>query len=49
MTGKQVVLVNQVDPSVLGGIAVRYSGKQLDGTLRRRLDELEAGLKNTVI
>ena len=49
MTGKRVVLSNTIDPYILGGIAVRYSGKQLDGSLRRRLDELEAGLKNTVI
>jgi len=49
MTGKQVVLTNTVDPHILGGITVRYSGKQLDGSLRRRLEELAAGLKNTVI
>ncbi len=49
MTGKRVVLTNTVDPHILGGITVRYSGKQLDGSLRRRLDELETGLKNTVI
>lgn len=49
MFGKRIILQNTVDPHVLGGVRVTCSGKQLDGSLRRRLDDLEARLKNTVI
>lgn len=49
MLGKQVILRNVVDPQVLGGVRVSCGEKQLDGSLRRRLDDLEKRLKNTVI
>ena len=48
-TGKTIVLKNTVDPSVLGGIKLRYMGIQLDGTLRARLNAIENGLKNTIL
>jgi F0F1-type ATP synthase delta subunit len=34
---------------VLGGVAIRYSGVQLDGTVKRRLDDLAKSLEKTVI
>lgn len=46
---KTVILVNTVDPSTLGGVKLRYSGVQLDGSVKTRLDKFEAALKNTVI
>ena len=49
MTGKTVALKNRVDPSVLGGIRLDYSGKQLDDTVSHRLDTLRSLLKNTVL
>ena len=49
MTGKTIALTNQVDPSVLGGIRLDYSGKQLDDTVSHRLDALRSLLKNTVL
>ena len=49
MTGKTVALTNRVDPSVLGGIRLDYSGKQLDDTVSHRLDTLRSLLKNTVL
>ena len=45
MLGKRVILQNTVDPQVLGGVRVICSGKQLDGSLRRRLSDLEQRLK----
>ncbi len=48
-TGKTVVLKNTVDPSILGGIKLRYSGVQIDGSVKSRLDSFEKTLKNTVI
>lgn len=49
MTGKNIVLTNTVDPDILGGVTVRYSGVQLDGSLRRKLEDFEKALKKTVI
>ena len=49
MTGKTIALTNQIDPSVLGGIRLDYSGKQLDDTVSHRLDTLRSLLKNTVL
>ena len=49
LTGKKVKLKNTVDPSILGGMKIRYSDKQLDGSVRSRLDSFEAGLKDLVI
>ncbi len=46
---KKVVLTNTLDPSTLGGVKLRYSGIQLDGTVRTRLDKFEDALKSTVI
>ncbi len=49
MTGKTVIIKNTVDPSILGGIKLRYSGVQIDGSIKTRLDSFEKILKNTVI
>ena len=49
MTGKTIALTNRVDPTVLGGIRLDYSGKQLDDTVAHRLDTLRSLLKNTVL
>lgn len=48
-TGKTVIVKNTVDPSVLGGVKLRYAGIQLDGTVRSRLTEFEKGLKALVL
>ena len=49
ITGKKVTLINKTDKSILGGIKLRYMGKQLDGSLRSRLDSIESALKNTIL
>ena len=49
ITGKTVVLESKVDKTLLGGIKLRYMGKQLDASLRSRLDAIERGLKDTVL
>lgn len=48
-TGKRIIINNTVDPDVLGGVRITYSGVQLDNSLKRRLYDIEKGLKNTVI
>lgn len=49
ITGKRVILENRVDPACLGGIRLCYDGKQIDGTLQSRLENMGKLLKNTVL
>ena len=49
ITGKTIVIKNTVDKSILGGIKLRYLGKELDGSLKARLNSIEKSLKNTII
>ena len=49
MTGKTVILRNTVDPSILGGVVLRYAGKQFDGSVKARLSALEKSLKEIVL
>ncbi len=49
MISKTVIVRNTVDPSILGGMKLRYQGIQLDGSVKTRLDKFEEALKNTVI
>ncbi len=46
MTGKKIVLKNTVKPEILGGVMLRYSGIQLDGSVKSRLDAFADSLKN---
>ena len=47
--GKTIVINNTVDKTILGGVKLRYSGIQLDGSVKTRLDKFEEALRNTVI
>lgn len=49
ITGKTIRLRNTVDPTVLGGMKLRYLGKQIDGTLASRLRGLDKAVKNTIV
>lgn len=49
LTGKTVVIKNTVDRSIIGGVKLRYSGKQLDGSVKTKLEGFEKALRNTVI
>ena len=49
MTGKKIIIKNTVSPEIIGGVKLRYSGIQLDGSVKTRLDKFEASHKNTVI
>ena len=49
ITGKQISLQCRVDPSVLGGVLLRYDGCQIDGTVQGRLAVMQKQLKNTVL
>ena len=45
LTGKKVSLTNKVDPACMGGVLLELPGRQLDGTVKHRLDALSASLK----
>lgn len=49
MTGKTVLLHNQVDSACLGGVRLDYDGQSLDGTVKNRLDTVRDLLNNTVL
>ena len=44
LTGLQIELVNEIDPTVLGGACVRWGSRQIDGTIRSSLRALAAEL-----
>ena len=48
-TGKTVDLQCSVDAAQLGGLRLSYDGKQVDGTVKSRLDAIGKLLKNTVL
>ena len=48
-SGKKVILENRVDSSVIGGVKLRYSGVQLDGTVSSRLDALRRALASATV
>jgi len=43
-TGKQIELKVIVDPSILGGVVARVGDTVIDGTVRRRLDQLRESI-----
>ena len=49
ITGKEIVLMNVLDPHVLGGVRLDYDGIQVDDTIRHRLDSIRGLLANTVL
>ena len=49
ITGKTVKLLCAVDENVLGGVRLEFMGRQLDGTIRRRLDEVSKSLSNLTL
>jgi F-type H+-transporting ATPase subunit delta len=49
ITGKQIDLICKVDPAVLGGIRLNFDGKQVDGTVKGRLDAMAKALHDTVL
>ena len=49
VTGKTVSLSCKVDSTCLGGVRLDFDGKQVDGTVRRRLEDMRSLLKNTVL
>lgn len=49
ITGKTIFLRNELDRSCVGGVRLHYGGRCVDGTVRRRLQNMEVLLKNNVL
>lgn len=49
VTGKQIIVTNTIDSSILGGMKLRYLGIQIDGSIKTKLDNFEKSLKDIVI
>ena len=49
VTGKQIDLQTRTDPTLLGGSRLDMDGRQLDGTVRSRLEGLRQSLTETVL
>lgn len=49
ITGKTVRLEGRLDPDCLGGVRICYDGKQVDDTVKNRLEAVGKLLKNTVL
>ncbi len=48
-TGKHVFIENIVEPTILGGVVLRYAGVQLDSSVKMRLDAVEKSLKSLIL
>ena len=46
ITGKSVKTENRVDNSLLGGLILRFEGRQIDASLKTRLEGLLGEIKN---
>ena len=49
VTGKTIDLTCKIEQSCLGGVRLDFDGKRVDGTVRRRLEDVRNILKNTVL
>ena len=49
LTGKKVELSNRIDPSVIGGVTLRYAGVQIDDSIQTRLETLRRTLAETIV
>ena len=49
ITKKQIIISNTHDPSLLGGMKLRYMGVELDGSVKSKLDSFEKRLSELVI
>ena len=48
-TGKTVILTSTLDSSVIGGIILKYDGKQIDMSIRKSLNSISEIIANTDI
>lgn len=49
ITSKTVVIRNEIDPKLIGGITLRVAGKQYDGSIKARLDAFQNSLDKIIV
>jgi F-type H+-transporting ATPase subunit delta len=49
ITGMTVIPECIIDKSLIGGIKLRYLGKELDGSIKARLEAMEKSLKGVIV
>ena len=49
ITGGEVQLTVKVDPALIGGIVLLVNGRQLDGSVKTRLDTFRSRLAETIV
>ena len=49
ISGKTVTLTQKTDPTVLAGLKAELEGRQLDGTVKSRLDDLSRKLNELIV
>ncbi len=48
VTGKTISLKEEVDPSIIGGIVLKYGSRSFDGSVKARLDALKAEIGSVI-
>ena len=48
VSGAKIVLVEKVDKSLMGGIVLRYSDAEIDGSVRTKLDDIKAQIDGVI-
>lgn len=46
--GKKIILIKKVDPSIIGGVIVRYGNTMTDGSVRAKLDAVKASISSRI-
>lgn len=46
--GKDVILQNKVDPSILGGVVLKIGNEQIDGSVKNRLETIKKELSSMI-
>lgn len=49
ISGKEIVLIQRTDPSLLAGIRVELDGVLLDGTVKNRIDEISDRIHHATV
>ncbi len=48
VTGKKIILNQKIDKSLLGGIKVQYGDKEIDSSVKSKLDDLKKQINSTI-
>ena len=48
VTGKTISLKEEIDPSIIGGIVLKYGSRSFDGSVKARLDALKADIGSVI-